>query len=334
MLKRILARWSTRARPEAHPEPRPASAVELPWREGTTYPIPDWEAHAANEPGDAGELDAFWTAAAEAWLEQLGRAFGAEFKVSRSPGFLLLSSLPARRCDLVLGYCERTRKAILRNLEGIAAPSDHGKHVLVVVDDADQYYDYVANYYPERGEFAYSGGMFVHHGYGHFVLIAKDLDAMEPTIAHELTHALVAHLPIPAWLNEGLAVNTEQLLVPHLAHPSNALYTPLEMAEKHARYWNADSIQSYWCGQSFVRPDDGNALSYDLAQKMVALAARDYPRFRAFCLAARYDDSGDAASREHYGAPIDHLLECVLEPGPWAIEPAKWRGEIERGAFD
>lgn len=334
MLKRFLSRWTSAANPPTATEPRAPSTLALPWREGTTCPIPDWEAHAANEPGEERERDAYWTAAAEAWLERLGSAFGPGFSVSHSPGFLLLSSLPSRRRDLVLGYCERTRKAILRNLEGIAAPSGHGKHVLVVVDDADQYYDYVSNYYPERGEFAYSGGMFVHAGYGHFVLIAKDLDAMEPVIAHELTHALLAHLPIPAWLNEGLAVNTEHLLVPHLAHPSNALYTPMEMAQKHARYWNAETIQAFWCGQSFLRPDDGNALSYDLAQKMVALAARDYPRFRAFCASATYEDSGDGASREHYGEPIDHLLECVLEPGPWAVDPAKWRGGIERGAFD
>jgi hypothetical protein len=174
----------------------------------------------------------------------------------------------------------------------------------------------------------------VHGGYGHLVLVASELDSMEPTIGHELTHALVSHLPIPAWLNEGLAVNTEHGLVPHLAHPSNAPYTPGEMARKHASHWNVVTIQEFWSGKSFTRAGDGVALSYDLAQKMFAIAARDFERFRAFCCSASWEDSGEAAAREHYGFPIDHLLESVLEPGPWKVAPTMWREGIERGAFD
>ena len=206
--------------------------------------------------------------------------------------------------------------------------------MIVVVEDADQYYDYVSNYYPEDGEFAYSSGMFLHAGYGHFVLIATELDRMEPIIAHELTHALVAHLAIPAWLNEGLAVNTERMLVPHLDHHSSSLHTPIEMAAKHAAHWNAQTMQEYWYGASFTKPDDGSMLSYDLAQKMVAIAARDYLRFRDFCLAASFKDAGDASSREQFGLPIDHLVDAVLAPGPWAVDRAQWGETIERGAFD
>ena len=334
MLSKLLARLSRRAAPETESVGPQALAPELPWRQGTTCPIPDWEALAAREPGDDAARDAFWTEAAASWLAHLGKAFGPAFTVARSPEFLLLANLPARRRDLVLGYGERTRKAILRHLEGIAAPAGHGKHVIVVLDDADQYYHYISNYYPERGEFAYSGGLFVHAGYGHFVLIAHELDTMEPIIAHELTHALLAHLSIPAWLNEGLAVNIEHRLVPHLAHPSNALYTPLEMAQKHARHWNERTIQDYWSGKSFLGAGEGNMLSYDLAKRMVAIAARDYARFAGFCRAASFEDSGDAAAREHYGFPIDHLLEAVLEPGPWAVDPARWADGVERGAFD
>lgn len=332
MLKRLLSVLTQTAQPAGADDT--STHVELPWRFGVTHPIPDWDAHAATAPTDESRLDAFWNAAAETWLSKLGASFDPGFSIARSPEFLLLSNLPTRRRDLVLGYGERTRKAILRNLDGIAASVGHGRHVIVVVDDADQYYDYISNYYPERGEFAYSSGMFLHSGYGHFVLIATDLDQMEPIIAHELTHALVAHLPIPAWLNEGLAVNTERLLVPHLAHHSSAAYSPMEMAEKHARHWNAATIQEFWCGTSFTKPDEGAELSYDLAQKMVAIAARDYPRFRDFCLEASFEDAGDAASRRHYGFPIDQLLEAVLEPGPWAVDRARWGDHIERGGFD
>ncbi len=115
---------------------------------------------------------------------------------------------------------------------------------------------------------------------------------MEPTIVHELTHSLLSHLPLPAWLNEGLAVNTEYTIFPQLAAPSAQLYSPHEVAAQHSAYWNADSIQAFWSGKSFLQTDEGNRLSYDLARKITALAARDEPAFRAFVAEAMMQDGG------------------------------------------
>jgi hypothetical protein len=155
------------------------------------------------------------------------------------------------------------------------------------------------------------------------------MHVMEPTIAHELTHCLIQHLPLPAWLNEGIAVNTEHRLSP----PPRPLFTPEEMQEKHLAFWNAATIQEFWSGKSWLRPDEANMLSYDLAKHVVAMIARDFGTFRAFANAADAADSGDAAAREHLGYPVAHLAEAVLGEGSWEPKPETWQEGVERGQF-
>jgi hypothetical protein len=40
-----------------------------------------------------------------------------------------------------------------------------------VLDSEEDYYRYVSIYYPSEGEFALSGGMFIHAGCPHFVVV-------------------------------------------------------------------------------------------------------------------------------------------------------------------
>jgi hypothetical protein len=313
---------------------RPRVAVQLPWFADTELPIVDWErlheGDAAGLEGDAAH--ALWDSAAQGWLEALRDALGDHYGITGSDDFLLLSSLESRPAELFLAACQRMRARILRNLGTLAGDDGWGRHVVMVFEDPDDYYAYVGHYYPEGGEYAMSSGMFIQAGYGHFVMPLEQIDTMEPVIAHELTHCLLAHLPIPAWLNEGLAVNTEHTMFPQLAAPHAQLYFPHELAAQHAAYWNADSIQAFWSGKSFLATDDGNRLSYDLAKKITALAARDETAFRAFVSHAHLQDGGLAAEH-HLGFPVAHLVEAVLGDGPWQPQPGTWRDGIERGQF-
>src|SRR5207247_6744848 len=111
-----------------------------------------------------------------------------------------------------LAFVELTRKRVLQVLDGVASGDFSGKVCLLIFEDEDRYYQYVSNYYEDGGEYAFSGGMFLQRGYGHFVFVDSEIAVMEPTIAHELTHCLLQHLPLPAWLNEGTAVTTEHRL--------------------------------------------------------------------------------------------------------------------------
>lgn len=85
--------------------------------------------------------------------------------------------------------------------------------------------------------------------------------------------------------------------------------------------------------EKFMRPDDGQPLSYELAQVLVSLAARDYEALRRFCTEARREDGGDAAAGECPGHTLGELAAAVLGPGDWAPRPQAWSSGTEKGQF-
>ncbi len=318
----------------AVPVATPRVAVEMYWRAGTELPIPDWQRIGDAEPHGLDDAAAhrYWTSAALSWLEALSGALGARYQIRQSGDFMMMSSLEERPAALFLASCQRMLARIKRSLGPLADDSGCGKYVVMVFEDPDSYYTYVAHYQPGGGEYAMSSGMFIQAGYGHFVMPLDAIEEMEPVIAHELTHGLLTHLPIPAWLNEGLAVNTEHMIFPQLAASGAQLYRPHEVVAQHAAYWNADSIQAFWSGKSFLRIDDGHRLSYDLARKITALAAKDDAAFRAFVCDAHMQDGGLSAEH-HLGYPIADLLEAVLGEGVWQARPETWNEGVEGGQF-
>ncbi|MDQ8021314.1 MAG: hypothetical protein REI94_05700 [Moraxellaceae bacterium] len=297
-------------------------------------PLLDWE--AANTwtlaiPDEATRAAA-WTQLERAWLERLQQALGPAYSLRETDGVFLLSTLATKAATVTLDYMTRTLKRIVRLLDGIAQVPEWGKDILIVFEDAESYYRYVSLYYAEDGEFALSGGMFIHAGCGHFATVRADLSTIEPVIAHEMTHGCLSHLPIPAWLNEGLAVNTEQKLSPSGA----PLYTPQQMHARHLAFWGNDEIQEFWSGKSFLRADDGNMLSYDLARILVSQFSQDWDSFRAFVIEAHADDGGHTAAATHLGLDLGIALGSILERDSadgCAPDPASWCDTPERGAF-
>lgn len=335
MLRGLLSFFSAPSvRPATAPVAVHAPPVAMHWLAHARRPLPDWPAIATQEHAgwSQAERDAFWTGAADQWARALAASLGPQYRVDTSARFVLLSAMaPARNADF-LRFCESARRWIVRNLGPLARAEQGGKHLCLVFADPDDYYDYIAHYYPEGGEYAMSSGLFVDAGYGHFALCEHDTDAMQPVIAHELTHALLSHWPIPAWLNEGMAVNTEHSLFPRLSDPRLALYSPQEMRAKHAAFWNPERIQAFWSGAAFLGADEGSLLSYDLARAMVALAACEHEDFVAFLQRAQAGDSTAAAAEDCLGYPVEHLVQAILGEGDWAPRPGQW-GRIERGGL-
>ncbi|MDR7332591.1 hypothetical protein [Roseateles asaccharophilus] len=299
-------------------------------------PVLDWDAAQAWVAGIAGD-DAqaqAWSSCEIAWLQHLGAALGPGYRLMQRGHIVLLSSLDDRIATATMDFVDKTLQRIVRVLDGLArSVQPHEQEILIVFDDDEAYYRYLAHYYPDAGEFAASGGVFINAGCGHFATVKADLHAIEPVIAHELTHSCLSHLPIPAWLNEGLAVNTERRLCPPVLAPRTS---PRQMHARHQAFWGVDEIQQFWSGKSFLRTDEGNELSYDLARILVSQLAGDWARFRAFALSAHMDDGGEAAAHEHLGLPLADLAAALLErpaDASWAPTPARWQGEPERGAF-
>ena len=322
----------------------PPKALSAP--DGATYPFeeqlirssglpfPDWNHFQAwlDTLPDAQAQEAIWSAAEIGWMQHLCRALGGQYRLLRHEHTLMLSTLDTSLARATFETMATTGRRVERLLLGIAQVPSSGHAILILLDDEETYYRYVAYFYPEGGEFATSGGMHISAGCSHFVTRQAELRLMEPTIAHEMTHSYVSHLPLPAWLNEGIAVSTEERICPRGA----PLYTPQEMHEKHLAFWGPHEIQQFWSGKSFERIDDGNLLSYDLARILVAHMAANWDTFRTFVLAANNIDAGASAAFTHLGIDLGiaaaSLMEKSLddEVSSWAPNPSLWDKTMER----
>ena len=352
MLKFLRSLVSTKSNLELPPPPIPApgppAVVSAPGVEdfnivgnlidANGLPVVDWD--AAQRWVDAivgSEAQATaWAACEVAWLEHLRVALGQNYRLSLQGSTVLLSSLESNIADATLAFVGKTLQRVVQVLGGVAHIPEGGNDILIVFDDDETYYRYVAHYYPEAGEFAGSGGMYIHQGCGHFATVKADLRAIEPVIAHELTHGCLSHLPIPAWVNEGLAVNTEHSLCPPPLDTFGSRPSPHQMHTRHRKFWGATEIQEFWSGKSFLRADEGNELSYDLARILISQFAGNWEQFRPFVLAANVEDGAASAAREHLGVELGEVASALLEHesnANWAPNPLLWKGAPERGAF-
>lgn len=302
---------------------------EIPWRADASLPIPDWHQQPWPEAGEDDALHHYANGWAAAWLDAMAAALTDRYARAESANFMLLSALEPRATRVLLDYLERSRKRVLAVLPGIAADHGHGKTVVMVFGEENGYYRYIANYGSESSQpEAYSGGMFIDAGYGHFVFTQSGFEIMEPVVVHEMTHCLVRHLQIPAWLNEGLAVNTEHRFV-----PPRPRYRANELQYLFARFWDEATIQEFWSGKSFLRPDDGQALSYELARLLVQLLDKDYEVLTRFCEAASFQDGGAVAAKTVLGMDLGDFAAIVLGPGVWTPSPELWTDGTEKGQF-
>jgi len=275
-------------------------------------PMPDWSAVDAwaGAIGGPDHRAPAIDAVRRGWLLHLRDALGPHFWLQESPHALILSALEPAVADATARYVATARGRVQRVLGTLARYPEGERSVVIVFEDSADYYHYVSGYYPEDGEFAFSGGMFIDAGCPHFVTVRADLAQVEPVIAHELTHAALAHLRLPLWLDEGLAVNTER----RVASVAPPMHTPREMHEKHQAFWGDEEIQQFWDGASFQRTDDGNLLSYDLARILVEQLSRaSWDQFQQFAAHADRVDAGDGSAREHLGVDLGTVASALLD---------------------
>ena len=259
------------------------------------------------------------------WLMHVRDALGANFQITESETALLLSSLNPITARTTASFMSDALEQVLGVLDGIAQAPQWDKDILIVFEDAESYYRYLSFFYPGAAALGLSRGMYIragagYIGMGHFVAIKADLYAIQSMMAHEMTRNCLAHLPLPLWLNVGIAVNTERQLV---NKKSCGGCGSQQLHHKLLAYWHESGIQEFWSGASFQRDDEGLQLSYELARIMVELLAKDWPSFKNFVSHAHADDAGAAAARAHLDMDLGELVCALLErdylPG-WSPE--------------
>jgi hypothetical protein len=165
--------------------------------------------------------------------------------------------------------------------------------------------------------------MFIRRGHQHIVLASDEVHSLRPSLAHELAHSAVGHLSLPAWLNEGVAMLLEEAV-----GETPRYNLDRELAARHRAYWNAETIQYFWSGTSWDIVEEGNALSYSLAQILMRIFYEDVrpgvEKFRAFIADAHWEDAGQAAMQEHFDITLGELAAVFLGEGDWEPRPAEW----------
>jgi len=285
------------------------------------FPRLNWEAINSHVDSHHKECDQheLWCSIARAWMEKLKSTLSSDYAIHESDNFLVVTTESDRYVSLLTAFLERTLKRIVSTLDGIASDAGFGKYVVLIFDDIDDYYAYLSYFYSEDGVYGLSSGIYINDGYGHFAFPHQDVTYAEPIIAHEMTHALVAHLPIPAWLNEGMAVSIEDLLA-----GSAPLMMTEELYARHQAFWGEKEIQAFWSGEVFHRADEGQELSYHLARFAVNSLSGDFEAFKQFANLASYTDGGAAAAHEVYGEGVENLIIQFFGEGNWAPRPEAW----------
>jgi hypothetical protein len=124
---------------------------------------------------------------------------------------------------------------------------------------------------------------------------------------------MLRHLPLPLWLNEGVTQVVEDLVL-----ESSNFFINREQLERHRAYWNKDSIHTFWSGDSFDAADDGQHLSYSLAEVLIRNLMSDFPKsLLKFVTTAHYNDAGEEALRLTCGVGLAERVAQFLGPGNW-----------------
>jgi hypothetical protein len=216
----------------------------------------------------------------------------------------LLADVPPTHGKNILAFAEQTLSRYFEDFGDIAEFGPASKMPIIALSQADDYYKLISAFF-EEGTYGLSSGLFVRRGVGFFIFPNEEMWALEAVIAHELLHAVMTHLPIPAWLNEGLAVNAEFRYGNRVMDPRRRD----DLVPHHRAYWDEPKLQDFLSGELFSSATEGQELSYDLARQMVLGLSNDWSHMKEFILAAHYEDAGEAAAIKVFGLSLAIPLE-------------------------
>jgi hypothetical protein len=274
---------------------------------------PDWKAisrfvhdHVAKD-----HWSEAWKYIGSTWLKELAGDLGGKSQIYESYSFFCLSDLEPEIARTLLDYAETVVSVIRNGLKDAAWSGYYGKHVLLIFSEKDDYYTYIS-YFHGEGTHILTRGVFIHGGYAHIALPYIDTGSAQRTLAHELCHNLVCHLPIPLWLNEGIATMVQQKM-----SSNREFIVDHELADRHRSHWNETNIQTFWAGKSFNIPGDDSELSYSLSQILVTLLTEDSPDFIEFVKQADWRDAGQDAAQSIMEKDLGEVVGGFLGDGNW-----------------
>lgn len=285
----------------------------------TSLPVPDWDRAEEWIKLHASEAEQYevWTEFALQWMQLTNQRFDNRYEILQTKHFLLFGSPETNRLRFVGNFVEECRSGLLNNLPGLAKFSSPGKTPIFIFWGYDAYYAHIGDYYAD-GEYGGSSGIHMRNCYDHIAIAQVPRTEIYPALAHELTHAVLSHVQMPIWLEEGLT----QVFEHDLGNKPFVL-SPEEVGEQKA-FWRQAGLDQFWSGTGFSSPGDVQKYSYQLAEILMRLLLLDYqPRWfgfdksptrtlMTFLQTARCDDHGEAAAREVLGLSLADIAAKSL----------------------
>jgi hypothetical protein len=271
---------------------------------------------------EGSRIDA-WGEAARQWVDELQADLGGQYSVCEGKNVILLSPLAPKAARRFSKFSASVYEDIVFNLKHLAWEGWPGVRVVLIFTEADDYEAYLGAFFT-GGQVPRVSGVHLNQGYPHVALLWTTEEDVCAIIVHELGHHCLAHLPLPIWLNEGIAVVLEHLIIWARHHllaswlVNRARPQPwAELAPEHRQHWNARTIQTFWAGTSFHEGGIISDLSYSLAAALTVRLDKRRLLFLPFVRHAGWEDAGQTAAMEWLGIELGQEVAALLGPGDW-----------------
>jgi len=284
------------------------------------YPRPDWDSidtWIGNRVKPHDHADAYTQTAAR-WLGHIKSGLAAKYAVHESENFLLLTAQSPRKARRMLRLVEAADAFLLNMLGGNVDAPQKGKLPILYFASATDYDNYIAYYFPHDPPPPEITGLFIQDGYPHIVLHGRRGYELDALLVHKIAHAVTADLNMPRWLDEGVALVTEDLV--YGAAPARI---PAARKKQHVAFWSEQGLDAFWYGEMFTR-DTAHQFAFELAELLMRdLMARRTARVSHFLLNAAQEDAGAAAAESCFHTTLGALASTFLGSGNW--EPGRIR---------
>lgn len=300
--------------PDAYQLPRPDWHVVSRW---ITENVPE-----ANRPKA-------WSDIAGQWLENLNNALGDAYQIKQSEHFLLFAPRDSELADPLLRCGELGLTEIEGALGCLAKELQTGPIAILFFADNKTYGRFVTPFDSDLG-FLRSTGVCFQEEYVHIAIRPGRLEEVQRTLLHELTHACLAHLTLPKWLEEGITQMAEEAVVPQWSQ----FQLSADTATTLKTAWRDHGLGEFWWGQAFSMEHHCQGYSYQLAEVLFRLLVSDHRRaLPDFVRHAHRDDAGETAARQYLGKGLADLAEQFLGPGDWGPTPPDAASFCQRGRY-